>query len=69
MLHGRDVEAGVQPRVSTGRSIHAVPSITPSLREGIGDWACASHRISQPAEGRFVELLKRKADRMGGEHI
>ena len=37
MLHGRDVEAGVQPRVSTGRSIHAVPSITPSLREGIED--------------------------------
>ena len=34
-LHGRDVEAGVQPRVSTGRSIHAVPSITPSPREGI----------------------------------
>ena len=27
--------SGVQPRVSTGRSIHAVPSITPSLREGI----------------------------------
>jgi len=37
MLHGRDVEAGVQPRVSTGQSIHAVPSITPSLREGIED--------------------------------
>ena len=35
MLHGRDVEAGVQPRVSTGRSIHAVPSITPSPKEGI----------------------------------
>src|ERR1700722_18559164 len=35
MLHGRDGEAGVQPRVSTGRSIHAVPTITPSLREGI----------------------------------
>ena len=29
------MEAGVQPRVSTGRSIHAVPSITPSPREGI----------------------------------
>jgi hypothetical protein len=27
MLHGRDVGAGVQPRVSTGRSIHAVPSV------------------------------------------
>ena len=25
------------PCVSTGRSIHAVPSITPSLREGIED--------------------------------
>jgi hypothetical protein len=37
MLHGRDVEAGVQPRVSTGQSIHAVLSITPSLREGIED--------------------------------
>ena len=37
MLHGRDVEAGVQPRVSTGQSIHAVPSITPSPREGIED--------------------------------
>ena len=35
MLHGRDAEAGVQPRVSTGQSIHAVPSITPSPREGI----------------------------------
>jgi hypothetical protein len=32
-----DVEAGAQPCVSTGRSIHAVPSITPSLREGIED--------------------------------
>ena len=29
--------SGVQPRVSTGRSIHAVPSITPSPREGIED--------------------------------
>jgi hypothetical protein len=37
MLHGGDVEAGVQPRVSTGLSIHAVPSITPSPREGIED--------------------------------
>jgi hypothetical protein len=27
MLHGRDVEAGVQPRVSTGRSIHAALNI------------------------------------------
>jgi hypothetical protein len=34
---GRDVEAGVQSRVSTGRSIHAAPSITPSPREGIED--------------------------------
>jgi hypothetical protein len=33
----RDVEAGVRPRVSTGQSIHAVPSITPSPREGIED--------------------------------
>ena len=32
-----DVEAGAQPCVSTGRSIHAVPSITPSPREGIED--------------------------------
>ena len=37
MLHGRDVEAGVQPRASTGQSIHAMPSITPSPREGIED--------------------------------
>ena len=37
MLHVRHVEAGVQPRVSTGQSIHAVPSITPSPREGIED--------------------------------
>ena len=29
--------SGVQPRVSTGPSIHAVPSITPSPREGIED--------------------------------
>jgi hypothetical protein len=32
-----DMEAGAKPCVSTGRSIHAVPSITPSLREGIED--------------------------------
>ena len=37
MLHRRDVEAGVQPRVSTGRSIHAVLSITRLPREGIED--------------------------------
>ena len=29
--------SGVQPRVSTGRSIHAEPTISPSLREGIED--------------------------------
>ena len=33
----RTWKQGVQPCVSTGRSIHAVPSITPSPREGIED--------------------------------
>ena len=50
--------SGVQPRVSTGRSIHAVSSITPLLMEEIEDGACASHRIPRPAEARFIELLK-----------
>ena len=46
----RDVEAGVQPRVSTGRSIHAVPSITPSPREGIEMGRdCPSERRSNRA--------------------
>jgi hypothetical protein len=26
-------------------------------------------KIIRPAEARFVELLKRKADTMGGEHV
>jgi hypothetical protein len=47
MLHGRDVEAGVQPRVSTGQSIHAVLSITPSPREGIED-ALAENQLEDP---------------------
>jgi hypothetical protein len=123
--------------VSTGRSIHAVPSITPSLREGIEDsrawcviaditnpksaprelqatvpeimvpfrsiieegekpfamlqdlrskhrdWvfepihyssvdaliASLDEKIIQPAEARFVELVRRKAEPMGGEHV
>ena len=127
----------MQPRVSTGRSIHAVPSITPSLREGIEDsrawcviaditnpksaprelqatvpeimvpfrsiieegekpfamlqdlrskhrdWvfepihyssvdaliASLDEKIIQPAEARFVELVRRKAEPMGGEHV
>ena len=33
----RTWKQGAQPCVSTGRSIHAVPSITPSPREGIED--------------------------------
>ena len=33
----RTWKQGAQPCVSTGRSIHAVPSITPSSREGIDD--------------------------------
>ena len=125
------------PCVSTGRSIHAVPSITPSLREGIEDsrawcviaditnpksaprelqatvpeimvpfrsiieegekpfamlqdlrskhrdWvfepihyssvdaliASLDEKIIQPAEARFVELVRRKAEPMGGEHV
>jgi hypothetical protein len=132
-----DVEAGAQPCVSTGRSIHAMPSITPSLREGIEDsrawcviaditnpksaprelqatvpeimvpfrsiieegekpfamlqdlrskhrdWvfepihyssvdaliASLDEKIIQPAEARFVELVRRKAEPMGGEHV
>jgi hypothetical protein len=31
--------------------------------------ASLDEKIIQPAEARFVELLKRKADTMGGEHI
>jgi hypothetical protein len=31
--------------------------------------ASLDEKIIQPAESRFVELLKRKADTMGGEHI
>jgi hypothetical protein len=34
---GMTWKQGAHPCVSTGRSIHAVPSITPSLREGIED--------------------------------
>ena len=40
-----DVEAGAQPCVSTGRSIHAVPSITLSLREGIEDGPIACRPV------------------------
>ena len=31
--------------------------------------ASLDEKIIRPAEARFVELLKRKADTMGGEHI
>jgi hypothetical protein len=31
--------------------------------------ASLDEKIIQPAEARFIELLKRKADRMGGEHV
>ena len=31
--------------------------------------ASLDEKIIQPAEARFVELLKRKADTMGGEHV
>ncbi len=31
--------------------------------------ASLDEKIIQPAEARFVELLKRKADTMGGDHI
>src|SRR5271166_3224110 len=47
-----DVEAGVQPRVSTGRSIHAVPSITPSPREGIEDGPRLRARTRSNQSGR-----------------
>ena len=123
--------------MSTGRSIHAVPSITPSLREGIEnsrawcviaditnpksaplelqatvpeikvpfrpiieegekpfammqdlwskhrDWvfepiyyssvnaliASLDEKTIRPAEARFVELVRRKGETMGGEHV
>jgi hypothetical protein len=38
---------------------HIVDALIPSLDE----------KIIQPAEARFVELLKRKADTMEGEHV
>ena len=31
--------------------------------------ASLDEKIIQPAEGRFIELLKRKADTMGGDHV
>jgi hypothetical protein len=31
--------------------------------------ASLDEKIIRPAEARFVELLKRKADTMGGEHV
>jgi hypothetical protein len=61
MLHGRDVEAGVQPRVSTGRSIHAVPSITPSPREGIED----EPRLRQRASAKIGR--KERPERQPGD--
>jgi hypothetical protein len=42
-----DVEAGVQPRVSTGQSIHAVLSITRSPREGIEDGT--TYEVPEPS--------------------
>ena len=65
------MEAGVQPRVSTGRSIHAVAIITPSPGEGIEDGprtarlpaklsgACALHPVAsgyQPQDHIAVAL-------------
>jgi hypothetical protein len=62
MLHGRDVEAGVQPRVSTGRSIHGVPSITPSPRKGIEDGPRLRVRTRSNCAGRGrPEDLRAKA--------
>jgi len=46
------VEAGVQPRVSTGLSIHAVLSITPSPREGIEDGPRLRARTRSNRAGR-----------------
>jgi hypothetical protein len=31
--------------------------------------ASLDEKIIRPAEARFVELLKRKADTVGGEHV
>jgi hypothetical protein len=31
--------------------------------------ASLDEKIIRPAQARFVELLKRKADTMGGEHV
>jgi hypothetical protein len=31
--------------------------------------ASLDEKIIRPAEARFIELLKRKADTMGGEHV
>jgi hypothetical protein len=52
------VEAGVQPRVSTGQSIHAMPSMSPSPREGIGDapTGAPALRLDEPKNGVAVVL-------------
>jgi hypothetical protein len=46
--------------VSTGRSIHAAPSITPSPREGIEDGSRL--RVRTPFQSRDVELFSRSVE-------
>jgi hypothetical protein len=50
--------------VSTGRSIHAVPSITPSPREGIEGWAgtlMAAKRRSEDFSDLIIRMAKAEA--------
>jgi hypothetical protein len=52
----RTWKQGARPCVSTGRSIHAVPSITPSPREGIenGSTGGPALRLDEPKNGVAV---------------
>ena len=68
MLHGRDVEAGVQPRVSTGRTIHAVPSITPSPREGIEDRAETAWQNAFQSRWPWADQRTPRPSRAMGPH-
>ena len=58
-----DVEAGVQPRVSTGRSIHAVPSITPSPRGGRLTPSDAASALKTVDRGRAAAALGMSEER------
>ena len=64
--------SGVQPRVSTGRSIHAVPSITPSPREGIGYGPRLPETARLPAKlsrAWLRPLSRRQRQPAAGSHV